>query len=96
MSLPDDPWDLEYWTMSTCATCGMDGWNLTHARMAGIRVLVHVTDRLPDPVVDKAAAAGVGLPFFTDRGHTGFWPMVRNYLDSVKGDEHDGDNSTAV
>ena len=42
----DDPWELEYWTTSTCATCGIDGWNLTNARMAGISVRVRIVDRL--------------------------------------------------
>lgn len=96
-ALPDDPWDLEYWTLSTCATCGIDGWNLTHARMEHISVLVHTVVRLPDPVVDKAVSAGVPLPFFTDRQHSGFWPKVKDYLNNNRTeDSKNGDNDTAV
>lgn len=89
----DDPWELEYWTTSTCATCGIDGWNLTNARMAGISVRVRIVDRLPDPTVDRA---GIKLPFFTDLGHRRFWPKIRNYLQSVKGGDDDGDNGGTV
>lgn len=88
-----DPWDLEYWTTSTCATCGIDGWNLTNARMAGISVRVRIVDRLPDPTVDRA---GISLPFFTDLGHRQFWPKIRDYLQSAKEGDYDGDNDRAV
>lgn len=95
--MPDDPWDLEYWTTSTCATCGIDGWNLTHAQMEHIRVVVHTVLHYPDPVVSKAEATGVPLPFFTDKKHTGFWPKIKDYLNNNKAKGiKNGNNDTAV
>lgn len=76
--------DIEYWTTSTCATCGVDGRNLTYARMNNLRVKLHIVVFQPDATVQDAASKGHNLPFFTDgKGH--YWDTSRDYMESLGG-----------
>ena len=79
---------IEYWTMSSCATCGQDGWNLINARRSNIPVVVHFVSHCPDPMVEKAMESGIHLPFFTDGA--GFWRTISDYLKEVDDGGDDG------
>ena len=79
---------IDYWTTSTCGTCGVDGWNLMAARERGIYVGYHCVTHQPDPDVLKARKAGFELPYFTDGAH--YWSKASDIeLDTTPGPEQE-------